>query len=195
MTTTHPSVRRPHRRGALLIVAGLAVAAAAGIMVAVAGDEDQSGPPAEEDVAFVPGAVGPMRGPIIDRVFPSSGRVTAGGVTVDGADVQLGWVPLNVTAAPTWTLTNTSAHRVLLGEPHPEVVTGCCPGPLILSATDLAPGASATLTFALQMHAGMDGAHDLRVHVPVEPSGSAQTAVVTLSVAGDFSGGDVPAHH
>ena len=120
--------------------------------------------------------------PDFDAGAQSSGVATVGGLMVEGAEIALGEVPLNVTVTPTWTLVNDGAEAVSLGEPHATVVEGCCPGPLTLSATSLAPGESAELTFPLQMHPGMEGPHSFDVHVPV---GSGDE-FLTLGVSGDF---------
>lgn len=127
---------------------------------------------------------GPMGGAVIDTAGEATGTATAGGVTVEGADVALGRVPLNVTVEPTWNLRNSSEQRVVLGQPHAEVVEGCCPGPLDLRATSLAPGEETTLVFPLQMHPGMDGPHDFAVHVPV--TAADRTDLLILAVTGDF---------
>ncbi len=94
----------------------------------------------------------------------------------------MGDVPLDVTVEPTWTLLNTGAEAVSIGEPHASILEGCCPGPLLLGAEVLPPGASTQLTFPLQMHAGMDGPHDFRIHVPVGSAGE----VLELGVTGNF---------
>jgi hypothetical protein len=120
--------------------------------------------------------------PDFDSGAEASGVAAVGALVVEGAEITLGDVPLNVTVTPTWTLVNEGTAPVSLGEPHATVVEGCCPGPLALSATTLAPGESAELTFPLQMHPGMDGPHRFDVHVPV---GSADD-YLTLGVTGDF---------
>jgi hypothetical protein len=112
---------------------------------------------------------------------------TAGGVEVVGADVHLGQVALNTTVEPTWTLVNTSDGPVSLGAPHATVLEGCCPGPLSLDDSTLAPGATTMLRFPLQMHEGMDGAHDFDVHVPIATADGEQ-AVLTVGVDGMFGG-------
>ena len=103
---------------------------------------------------------------------------------MEGARVDLGTVPLDVTVTPTWTITNTSSEVVQLGEPHASVIEGCCPGPLTLSDFTLDPGESSMMAFPLQMHAGMDGPHDFDVHVPFGDSDD----YLTLKVVGDFTG-------
>lgn len=129
-----------------------------------------------------PPDTGPMGGLLYDADVRATGTAMASGVEVQGTDIALGRVPLNVTVVPSWTLTNTGDGSVTLGEPHASVVEGCCPGPLRLSATSLASGESAELTFPLQMHPGMDGPHVFDVHVPLEGGDE----YLTLGVTGDF---------
>lgn len=118
----------------------------------------------------------------LESTFITYGAASSDGVLVEGAEVDMGRVPLNVTVTPSWTLMNDGSEPVSLGEPHASVVEGCCPGPLTLSATTLAPGESAQLTFPLEMHPGMDGPHRFDVHVPVGSTGD----YLTLGVTGDF---------
>lgn len=114
-----------------------------------------------------------------------SGQASALGVEVDAKTVALGHVPLNTTVEPSWKLVNNSDSEVSFGEPHAEVIEGCCPGPLQLGAQTLSPGETTELTFPLQMHPGMDGAHDFSVHVPVTRDG--EQAILELSTTGHFS--------
>jgi hypothetical protein len=130
------------------------------------------------------GEVNAMGMPVLGTPGTATGTAAAAGIQVTGANWNLGRVPLNVAVRPTWTLRNTGTSTVALGEPKAEVRTGCCPGPLTLGASSLAPGASTTLTFELSMHPGMDGPHDLGVHVPV--ADDAGTDHLTLGVTGDF---------
>src|SRR3546814_10899149 len=118
----------------------------------------------------------PPRSTRTDTLFPyttlfrsetpgsGAGTAEAAGVVVEDARWQLGQVPLNVAVRPTWTLRNTGDRPVTLGEPHPEVREGCCPGPATLGTRTPAPGDATTLTFELSMHPGMDGPHDLGLH-------------------------------
>lgn len=103
--------------------------------------------PRRRDVLYAAGAL--VAGVVVVAgVFLGSGRtgtvevgatpsvatsevVERAGLVVEGARIDLGTVPLDVTVTPTWTITNTSAAVVQLGEPHASVIEGCCPGPLI----------------------------------------------------------------
>lgn len=130
------------------------------------------------------GEVNAMGLPVYETPGYAAGSAQAGGVTVQGANWAMGQVPLDIAVRPFWTLTNTGSAPVTLGEPEAQVREGCCPGPFEVGATTLAPGASTWLTFELAMHEGMDGWHDMGVHVPVE--GAAGQEWLELNVTGDF---------
>jgi hypothetical protein len=130
------------------------------------------------------GEVSGMGVPVYEVPGAATGSASAGGVTVEGANWAMGQVPLDIAVRPYWTLTNTGAEAVTLGEPQAEVRAGCCPGPFAMDAKELAPGDSTRLTFELAMHEGMDGWHDMGVYVPVQGGGDDQ--VLALAVTGDF---------
>lgn len=124
--------------------------------------------------------------PVIGTPGAPSGIATADGVTGSPGLWALGRVPLNVAVRPTWTIANAGADTVTLGQPHVQINQGCCPGALTYQgASTLAPGESTSLMFELSMHPGMDGAHDMVLHVPVEHS-DGTTTVLDLTVTGDF---------
>lgn len=129
-----------------------------------------------------PPETGPMGGLMYEADMEASGTAAVAGLQVDGAEVAMDHVPNDVTVVPEWTITNTTDQPVTFGEPHASVIEGCCPGPLELTATTLAPGESARLTFPLQMHDGMDGPHDFDIHVPVDGTDD----YLTLGVNGHF---------
>ncbi len=177
-----------HRRPTLAM--GLGVVAVVGLVAFVMGSA-LGGSPAPEGSgraeAFVEtGSVNEMGMPVIETPGGASGVARAGGAEVDGATWQMGNVPLLVAVRPSWTIVNTSSQPLLLGEPHPEVRQGCCPGPFTIGTHRLAPGASTILTFELSMHPGMDGWHDIFVQVPVRSQNTDR--VLSLRVTGDFRG-------
>jgi hypothetical protein len=162
------SPSRPRGRSILIAVASCTFVALASIAVVVATRG------------------GSVRHPVMAGSLPSepsihaSGVARAGGIQVDGASIDMGLVPLNTTVTPTWRLRNTGSVPVVLGEPHVEVMDGCCPGKPQFEASSLAPGEETTLTFPLIMHEGMDGPHDFRLHVSVGGE------VLELQVTADF---------
>lgn len=176
--------RKTTGRRPLLITGAVGLALAAGVAAAAltgAGSSDRAGGLDRT------GEINAMGMPVVETPGAGSGTTGAAGIVVDNASWELGQVPLNVAVRPTWTLRNTSDQTVTLGEPHPEVREGCCPGPATLGTRTLAPGAATTVTFELSMHPGMDGPHDLGLHVPVD-DGSGSGQFLTLDVTGDFRG-------
>lgn len=173
----HP--RRRHRPAIALGVGALGLFAAVGIGVSVAGQE--SAPPT---ATVETGEINAMGLPVVATPGERTGTASAGPVEVTGASWQLGTVPLDVAVRPTWTLRNAGSEPVVIGEPHPDVREGCCPGAFSIDSTTIQPGSTADLGFELSMHTGMDGWHDIAVHVPVR-SGDTDH-VLELDVTGDF---------
>lgn len=181
------TARRRRAVGVAAVTAVLAIATIATIAIVI-GSRPGTGERATGAAFIQTGEVNEMGMPVIRTPGGADGSARAGGVEVTGAVWRMGDVPLLAAVRPTWELVNTSSSPVVLGEPHPEVRAGCCPGPLSLGARELAPGASTTLTFELSMHPGMDGWHDIAVHVPVGEVGSEPTDALELVVTGDFRG-------
>jgi hypothetical protein len=180
--------RRPAPRAARRFVArpwmvvsvALAFTAAVALAAAVTSERAPNDP-----VAAATGEINDMGLSVIETPGRATGQAAAAGVEVIGANWALGAVPLDTAVRPTWVLRNAGSATVHLGEPHPEVVEGCCPGPFSVGQRTLAPGESTTLTFELAMHAGMDGWHDIVVHLPAAAAGNAG-GLLTLGVTGDF---------
>jgi hypothetical protein len=175
---------RPIRGASVGVVISLIVLAAAIVAIAIttrrAAPTATAGP---ADTTLQPtGEVTSMGVPFVQTPGSASGTARFGPLQAVGSDYALGRVPLDVAVLPTWTITNTSDQPVELGEPVAQVREGCCPGPLQLGASTLAPGASTQLTFELAMHPGMDGWHDMGVYVPV----AGQDGALELNVTGDF---------
>lgn len=182
-----PAPARRSRSVAPIAAAAVAVVGLAALAVVfVAGDDAPSRPTGDGTSYVKTGEINEMGMPVIVTPGSASGTAAAAGVTVEGATWQMGTVPLLAAVRPTWELVNNSAEPVTLGEPHAEIREGCCPGPLTLGSRELAPGASTTLTFELSMHPGMDGWHDIAVHVPV--LAGASEGSLELVVTGDFRG-------
>jgi hypothetical protein len=184
-TSRASSVRRRRQRmGAWVALAGVMALASAVAISATAGSSD---PTAPEDAAPVStGELSSMGLPVVETPGFASGRSEAGGVEATAANWAMGRVPLDIAVKPAWVLRNSGDTAVDLGDPYPEIREGCCPGPFEwLGPRTLEPGASTTLSFELSMHEGMDGWHDIAVHVPVLGSGDGPR-VLTLEVTGDF---------
>jgi hypothetical protein len=189
-TKKRRSTRSQGRLAAAGVLAGAVafVALVVGTIATSGGDAPSSGPgiarPAAASELESTGEVNAMGLPVIETPGYTSGVATVAGVTVQGANWEMGRVPLDVAVRPFWTLTNTGRSTIELGEPEAEVRAGCCPGAFALGARSLDPGDSTLLTFELAMHEGMDGWHDMGVHVPVESRSGRD--VLELNVTGDF---------
>jgi len=131
----------------------------------------------------------PMGGPARTAPGDTTREATLAGLTINGADVQMGEVALGVTYVPGWTVTNPTDTTVTFLVGQPQVLEGCCPGPVYADGEltqagqelTVAPGDKLLLQFPLQMHPGMDGPHHLAVPLA---SGDEQAA---LHVTGDFT--------
>lgn len=138
---------------------------------------------------FDPSLPNPMGGTA--RVAPgaSTGVVSLSGLVIAGAEVDMGPVALGVTYVPGWEVTNPTGEVATFVTGQPQVLEGCCPGPiyadgvLIQAGQDLAvpPGGSVLLQFPLQMHPGMDGPHHLAIPLSVGDE------VGAVHVTGDFT--------
>jgi hypothetical protein len=186
MTNTHNRQlerQRGRRRNSLLVaVTVLAVIGFAGFAIA----RTASGGSTPTDAAEATQATNNMGMPIIATPGTPTGTATANRITARPATWALGQVPLNVAVRPSWTFTNTGNDTVTLGDPHVQINQGCCPGALTYQGSNtLTPGATTALTFELSMHPGMDGAHDMTLHVPVTHA-DGTTNTLNLTVTGDF---------
>ena len=179
--------RRPTSVTPWMVAAGVTVLALS-VALAVAVSRDAAvtdrGGAGGSAAAVRTGERNAMGMPVIETTGRATGSASAAGVQVAAANWSLGVVPLNTAIRPHWVLRNTGSQPVAIGEPRAEVRQGCCPGPFTIGAGVIPPGGSTTLSFELSMHPGMDGWHDIAVHVPVT-SGAAQEHLV-LGVTGDF---------
>jgi hypothetical protein len=132
------------------------------------------------------GETNSMGMPVIATPGAGTGTASAAGLTASPKQWALGRVKLNVAVRPKWQLTNTGTDTITVGQPHVQINKGCCPGALTFDgSTTLTPGQSTNLAFELSMHPGMDGAHDMTLHVPVQHA-DGTTSTLDLSVTGDF---------
>ena len=187
MTHHHhlPRSRRRTRRHRIGIAAASAVVAAATVTgIAIANQRDGQTDALSASDPVPTGEFNAMGMPVIETPGSGTDPISVGAVYVDHGTWELGTVPLNTAVRPEWHLRNTGDEPVVIGEPQPEVRQGCCPGPIALSTRTIPPGGDATLAFELSMHPGMDGWHDIAIHIPVSIGSDDQ--IVTLGVTGDF---------
>jgi hypothetical protein len=131
----------------------------------------------------------PMGGPARAAPGDAVGDLELAGLQIAGSEVHMGEVALGVTYVPAWTVVNPSGEAIGLTVGQPQVLEGCCPGPVYIDGylvepgrhVMVPPGGSVLVQFPLQMHAGMDGPH--RLAVPL----AADSATAALQVTGDFT--------
>ena len=179
-TTRRAERQRARRNHRILGIGSLTVVALLAVLAVTRGGSS-AGSAAEPT-----GETNSMGMPIIATPGAGSGVAEGDGVAATPSRWELGRVPLNVAVRPNWQLENTGTQAVTFGAPHVQINEGCCPGALTYSGpTTLQPDQSTELTFELSMHPGMDGAHDMTLHVPVQYA-DGTTSVLDLAVTGDF---------
>lgn len=179
-TTRRAERRRAHRNHWILGISTVTVVVLV-TLYAITSGGSPSGTSAERT-----GETNAMGMPVIATPGVGSGIAEGNGVTATPALWALGRVPLNVAVRPSWQVQNTGDQTLTLAEPHVQINEGCCPGALTYTGpTTLQPAQSTELTFELSMHPGMDGAHDMTIHVPVQ-YGDGRNSVLNVAVRGDF---------
>jgi hypothetical protein len=130
------------------------------------------------------------RSPAADeRDWVRSGTTELAGLRIDDVRIDMGVVTLDETHVPSWTVNNPMRTTISFRILQPQVVLGCCPGPIVVDGTVVPPGTTVTVAaghgvevaFPLRMHAGMDGPHHLLIPIEV---GDRRVA---LEVIGDFA--------
>jgi hypothetical protein len=142
-----------------------------------------------EPASFDASLPNPMGGPARTAPGEVSGELSLAGLEVRGSEVQMGDVGLGITYVPGWALTNPTDEAVSFAVGQPQVLEGCCPGPVYADGEltgagqelTVAPGATLLLQFPLQMHPGMDGPHHLVLPL------AAGEAIGALHVTGNFT--------
>jgi hypothetical protein len=145
--------------------------------------------PDAEQAVFDPTLPNPMGGAARTAPGEVAGEVTLAGLQVADVEVEMGDVALGVTYVPGWEIRNPTDRAVTFAVGQPQVLEGCCPGPVYADGEltqagqelTVPPGGSVLLQFPLQMHAGMDGPHHLAI--PLDADGE-QAA---LHVSGNFT--------
>jgi hypothetical protein len=168
-------------RTVAIVAALIGTVAVAGIVAGLALPDDE----ATSD-ATLPN---PMGGPARSAPGETAGTATLAGLVVDDVEVAMSDVALGVTYVPGWTVTNPTDQAVSFAVGQPQVLEGCCPGPVYADGEltqvgqelTVPAGGAVLLQFPLQMHAGMDGPHHLAIPLV---SGVDQTLV---HVIGNFT--------
>jgi hypothetical protein len=131
----------------------------------------------------------PMGGMARTAPGEASGQLQLAGLEIAGAEVAMGDIALGVTYVPGWEVTNPTDRDVIFTAGQPQVLEGCCPGPIYvdgeLTQADqrftVPSGGSVLVQFPLQMHRGMDGPHHLAIPLLVDGEQAA------VHVTGNFT--------
>jgi hypothetical protein len=129
-----------------------------------------------EEAVFDDSLPNPMGGPARTAPGEASGTASFAGLQIDDVEIAMGDIALGVTYVPAWEVTNPTDRAVVFTAGQPQVVEGCCPGPVyadgeliqVDEALTVPAGGSVLLQFPLQMHAGMDGPHHLTIPLTAE---------------------------
>ena len=182
-TTAHPTgTDRGRRRGSRALLAAITAGVVLAVLVAVAVT------PGEETV-FDTSLPNPMGGQTRHAPGVASGQASLEGLVITDTAVAMGDVALGITYVPSWEVTNPTDGELVFMAGQPQVIEGCCPGPVYADGEltqagqrfIVPPGGSVLLQFPLQMHPGMDGPHHLVI--PLE-AGREQAVV---QVTGNFT--------
>lgn len=186
MSRTNVAERERTERRAMRLITTGAIALAvvlAGVFVSYVTT------PSEGEDVYDASLPNPMGGPARTAPGEATGQVELDGLTIDGAELDMGEVGLGVTYVPSWQVANPTDRVVFLAVGQPAVLEGCCPGPIYVDGemtqvdewVSVPPGGTTQVQFPLQMHPGMDGPHHLVVPVSTEGGEAA------LHVSGDFT--------
>lgn len=184
MTRTTTKLARAQRRstGLLPRLAALFGVVALAVLVAVSAT---SGDVTVSD----PSLPNPMGGQALAAPGAVAGEASLAGLQIADTEVAMGDVALGVTYVPGWEVTNPTDRDLTFTAGQPQVLEGCCPGPVYADGEltqagqrfTVAPGGSVLLQFPLQMHPGMDGPHHLAI--PLE----ADDEQAAVHVTGNFT--------
>jgi hypothetical protein len=147
-----------------------------------------------DETAFDPTLPNPMGGPARSAPGETAGTATLAGLEIADVEVSMGDVALGVTYVPGWTVTNPTDREVSFAAGQPQILEGCCPGPVYADGEltqvgeelTVPAGGTVLLQFPLQRHAGMDGPHHLAIPLV---SGDEQALV---HVTGNFTPSATP---
>ena len=183
-TSSHAADAASSERRLRLIALVVAVALGAFLIYALVVSYTQRAPS-----TFDASLPNPMGGAARTAPGTADGELALAGLAVTGTKVAMGDVGLGITYVPDWTVTNPTGNDIEVTVGQPQVIEGCCPGPIYADGALTQPGQTLTvpaggqvlLQFPLQMHPGMDGPHHLAV--PLSAGGTTGA----LHVTGNFT--------
>jgi hypothetical protein len=95
--------------------------------------------------------------------------------------IEHGDLIVNRFVTSSFEIQNVGDETLVILTPWVQVHEGCCPPQAIISNQRLRPGETATVSMRYQMHPGMDGPHDLRIHVHSNDPDNPEIELTALS--------------
>jgi hypothetical protein len=95
--------------------------------------------------------------------------------------IEHGDLAVNRFITSTFEIQNVGDETLVLLSPWVEVHEGCCPPQAEISKQQLRPGETATVSMRYTMHPGMDGQHDLRIHLRSNDPNNPEIQLTALS--------------
>lgn len=95
--------------------------------------------------------------------------------------IDHGDVIVNQFITSSFEVQNVGDETLVIVTPLVEVHEGCCPPRATISKQQLRPGEIATISMNYTMHPGMDGQHDLRIHVKSTDPENSEIELTALS--------------
>jgi hypothetical protein len=95
--------------------------------------------------------------------------------------IEHGDLVVNRFVTSTFEIQNVGDETLVLLSPWVEVHEGCCPPQAEISKQQLRPGEIATVSMRYTMHPGMDGQHDLRIHLRSNDPANPEIQLTALS--------------
>jgi hypothetical protein len=95
--------------------------------------------------------------------------------------IEHGDLVVNQFVTSTFEIQNVGDETLVLLSPWVEVHEGCCPPVAEISKQQLLPGEIATVSMRYTMHEGMDGEHDLRIHLRSNDPANPEIQLTALS--------------
>lgn len=88
---------------------------------------------------------------------------------------------VNTFVTSSFEVQNVGDKTLVILSPWVEVYEGCCPPQATISNQKLHPGETAIISMRYTMHPGMDGQHDLRIHVQSTDRVNSEIELTALS--------------
>jgi hypothetical protein len=88
---------------------------------------------------------------------------------------------VNDVVTSSFQIQNVGDETLIILSPWVQVHEGCCPPEAVISNQRLQPGEIATVSMSYTMHPGMDGPHDLRIHLESNDPANPEIQLTALS--------------